>query len=143
MTQNIQLTGIVDDNTLLAPTMPRNTATTFLLPQFASVNVYVHVHNNAGVAVDVSNLTEAVLTMQRQLDPCQRIPELRVTGVWAGAPNAKNLLRFPISPADTRQLNLGRYFFDVWLTLPSGTWVGRWQILRVGTAVLQAALQRA
>ncbi len=147
MPQTIQLVGVIEDGSDRSPLLPRNTATTILLPQFAPVKIDVLVRTAAGAEVDLTasapSAASAQLTFQRQLDPCQRIPELKMLGAWAGAPNDRSLLRFGMTPAMTRQLDLGRYFFDVWLTLLAGPFTGRWQIVGISTAVLQAALQRA
>lgn len=146
MTQTLYVTGVVEDGSARDPALPRNTATTVLMPQFASVGLNVLVFSASGAPIDLSSAGSppvGTFTMQRVLDSCQKLPEQQLTGAWAGAPGAKNLLLFSILPKHTRHLALGRYFFDVWLTLPAGPLTGKWQIVGTSVVVLQAALQRA
>lgn len=147
MTQTIFLTGVIEDGSERDPNLPRSTATTILFPQFANVELNVLVHTAAGAPVDLTavapNVPVGTFTLRNQLGGCNELPLVQLAGGWPGAPQPMNRLRFAIEPKHTRKPALGRHFFDVWLELFTGPFVGRWQVVATSAVVLQAALQRA
>jgi hypothetical protein len=141
MHQTVILTGVLDDGTRLDPEVPRNTATTITLTQFGSALIIVDVVYNSGAPVDISKMTgwAAKFSVNRNIDPCVKFPDVHKLGVLVSGSSVKSRLQFTLVPEDTRNLALGRYFFDVWLEVPGAQ---RWQIVRVGTLLLAPGLAR-
>jgi len=138
MAQTLYLIGLYDNGEQFSPRMPSNTARTISVPQFGTITIYVDVYYPSGVPVDLTALSAVVLTftMQSVIDPEKDTPDLQAFGTLA--PNGpKNRSIFTLTP-DMTQINLGRYLFDVWLEHS----LGRFQIMRPGTVVLQPGLAR-
>jgi hypothetical protein len=139
MHQISNLLGVLDDGTNLAPDVPRNTATTVQITQFGTATIYVDVVYNSGAPVDIEKMIGwvAKLSVNRNIDPCIRFPDIHKLGTLVPGIAYKRRLQFTLVPADTRNLALGRYFFDVWLGVPGAQ---QWQIIRVSTLILTPGL---
>lgn len=135
---NVRITGVLEDGTNRAPDIPRNTATTIKLQRFADASIFVRARRPSGVGINFNSFTTwtAYLTIVRQLEPCQAIPDLRVTGTLQPLDPEAPVLLFTISKNQFRKLDPRRYFFDVALVADGS----QFELVRVGALIVQPGL---
>ena len=111
------LTGVWQDGSTRASTVPLDPRKSLVLARGESVEVVIDVVTAGGVSVDVrpSTTKSVVFTMRRTTDDGWKLTK---TGVYA-PPDPPNRVTLEITPADTKPREPGRYVYDVWL-LDSG-----------------------
>jgi hypothetical protein len=131
------LIGLVDDGSDPSDLMPRNTATTMLVPSGEDSTVDVRVFYPSGVPVALAGST-AQLVVCCTVDPCRRVPDKTFEATFPTDP-VGNLARFTLAKDAFRGVIPRRYLFEVWLTRASGA---RDQVVRTSAFVMTPALIR-
>lgn len=106
------VTGVLDDGTPLAASVPTNPRKPLQIAQGASVEVRLNLVNNAGVRPDLTGASLALTVKKKPSDGS-------ATFTKSGSITS-TAITFTIAPADTKQLSAGLYCYDVWLTDGSG-----------------------
>lgn len=103
------LKGVMQSSGARALGVPVNPRTTLRLTRIQTETVRVCVTDEAGTAVDLSELT-TTLTVKANSSCDERVLRKQVTGTREGHAD------FVIAVADTRNLESGRYVYDVWVS---------------------------
>jgi len=129
----LTLTGVVDDGSARAATVPESTKTVVDFAAGTDVTILLTVVNNAGAAVDLSPVgTVVTFTIQKRLDSARA--SVRATGTVDIIESSK--VTFAIAAEDTVHLTPGVYFFDVGLVLSDKTY----QVVELSKVTLTATL---
>jgi hypothetical protein len=131
------LIGLIDDGSERSELMPRNTATTMVVPSGEDSTVDVRVFYPSGVPVGWVDPT-AQLVVCCTVDPCRRVPDKTFEAAFPTDP-VGNLMRFTLPKEAFRGVIPRRYLFEVWLTLSDGS---RYQVVRTSAFLLTPALIR-
>ena len=102
------LTGLFDDGSTQASSLPTNARTTLQVPLGVNATIAVQVLTPSGGVYPIGAAT-LVLTVKKKALEDNKIQK---TAVIAG-----NIATFTIVPADTKNLLPGAYIYDVWMTL--------------------------
>ena len=132
------LIGLLDDGSDRSELMPRNSATTMLVPSGEDSTIDARVFYPSGVPVALAGHT-AQMVVCCTVDPCRRIPDKQFQASFPVDP-VGNLARFTLPKEAFRGINPARYLFEVWLNRTSDA--ARWQVVRTSAFVLTPSLIR-
>jgi hypothetical protein len=142
MVQVIKLTGVVDDGSARHPLVPANSARSIQFPKHSDVSVLVEVVTNANVPVDLlSGSWSAHFSVASHPGGPSRpnacLPlQVSSTALRSGS---SNVILFTLNRALFRNLDPGRYYYDISLTYDGE----KHQIVRVSGLHLEMALRKA
>lgn len=105
------LTGVMEDGTELAPTVPANPRVELAIPQGGTTQVFVRVTNRAGVPVT----GEPAATLRVKQRPGDGISIAQLTGTWAPLWGGPGVVVFTFTPEMFSSVPWGRYVYDVTL----------------------------
>lgn len=103
------------------------------IPQGASARVVLSLFTPNGVPFQIAAADMLYLTVKRK--PQDGSPLVKLTGARL-VTEGKHVALFTLTPAQTKNLDFGRYVFDVWMTKDAGG--ERNQVVKVSPFVLEA-----
>ena len=103
----INLTGVLNDGTAYANAVPRDTRAQIVLVQGASMDIDVRVLLPTGAGAPSSGQVTFGVKKKAAEGALIKKTATYVGGVW----------RITLTPADTKQMSVGYYIYDVWFTL--------------------------
>lgn len=132
---NLTLIGVLQSGGTFASGVPSNPRTTITIQQGASVRISVYVVEPSGgqVKLNVGDVV-AFAVKKRPTDTPPLIS--KVMTMMAQTDHAE----FDIDSADTKQMDAGRYVWDVWLTRVDGEVTLRDAVIPQSPLVLEAAV---
>ena len=138
----VYLRGVLDDGSLRAASVPRDTATTVSLERYADATLVLEVHRNNGVPVDLRAARDFTaptfrLAFGESVLGCVGTAVIASYMGTVDTGRGKNFLTFTIPAADYKtKLLKDRYFFEI--VLISG--VARYKLLAPSVALIRPGL---
>ena len=133
---NLTLIGVLEDGSPRRPGVPINPRTTITFPQGVSLSLTVQIVRPDGSPVILGPSDKAEWSVKKK--PTDNPPLIAKTAtslnVVAGNPV------FTTLPVDTKQMEAGRYVWDVWLTRVVGLDTFRDPVIGQSTLVLEASV---
>lgn len=107
----IFLTGVLEDGSTLAPTVPVNPRAELAVTQGTTTQVFVRITNRAGVPV--AGGSAATLRVKQR--PGDGISLVQLSGVWAPLLGGPGVVVFSFTPEMFATAPWGRYVYDITL----------------------------
>lgn len=107
----IFLTGVLEDGSTLAPTVPVNPRVELAVTQGTTTQVFVRITNRAGVPV--TDGPQATLRVKQR--PGDGVSLVQLSGVWAPLMGGPGVVVFSFTPEMFSTAPWGRYVYDVTL----------------------------
>lgn len=105
------LLGIIEEAGARPSWVPPNAGTTVQVPQYGSATLRLRVVRSTGAHVNVADWDAPQLAVRQMLG--QQV-YFTLTGV-ANPRAGQGVWDFTLAPSDTSRMQVGRFFFDVWL----------------------------